>query len=271
MALLLMALGVLVVHDRRSEPTPSLPSEATGSNAPPIETHDVTYRVTRDSNGRTVRLGLTVFEASGPVRHHGAIVLLHGDGFRSGSRAEVRRDAQVAASRGWVAVTVDYRLRQFDRGDLEQTIFAARDALADAFAATDWVRDHAKRLDIAPDRVVAFGISAGGFLSFGLAWLDDPRPTRAGRAVAGAVSASGRFDPLFFDEVRAGDAPMLSFSSAEDPADDVDIQRETCQLARSRSVTCQLRVQDGTEHGLSFVDRFDEVEPFFEQVLGDTP
>ncbi len=97
----------------------------------------------------------------GPVP---CIVCVHGGGWRLGSRQDLSRPnkdfgnkslIEAIAARGYVAVSVSYRLSQEDR-------FPA--AVEDVKCAVRWLRANAKKLGIDPDRIGAVGFSAGGHL-----------------------------------------------------------------------------------------------------------
>ncbi|MFC3860158.1 alpha/beta hydrolase fold domain-containing protein [Deinococcus antarcticus] len=83
-----------------------------------------------------------------------ALVHLHGGAWMMYSRWAV--DNIALARAGFVTVSVDYRLAP-------AATFPAQ--LHDAKTAVRWLRAHAADLDINPDRIGAWGISAGGHLA----------------------------------------------------------------------------------------------------------
>src|SRR3954447_25998633 len=82
-----------------------------------------------------------------------AIVCIHGGGFRAGERAGWNDRCKKLAERGYVAVTVTYRLAP-------QYQFPA--AVQDVKAAVRWLRANAGKYHIDPDRIGTVGDSAGG-------------------------------------------------------------------------------------------------------------
>lgn len=104
-----------------------------------------------------------------------AIVFIHGGGWSGGDRRAYRGQIREAATRGYVAATISYRLMQFDHAQRETTtaapIFPAQ--IHDAKAAIRWVRAHADRYRVDPDRIGVTGASAGGHLAL-LVGLIDP-------------------------------------------------------------------------------------------------
>jgi acetyl esterase/lipase len=85
-----------------------------------------------------------------------AVVCIHGGGFRAGKRESYDALTIKLAERGYVAVTVSYRLAP-------KYPFPA--AIHDTKAAVRWLRAHAKKYHIDPDRIGTTGGSAGGHLA----------------------------------------------------------------------------------------------------------
>jgi acetyl esterase/lipase len=85
-----------------------------------------------------------------------AVVCIHGGGFRAGTRDTYDGLIQKLAKNGYVAVTVTYRLAP-------KYQFPA--AVYDVKAAVRWLRANAAKYHIDPDRIGAFGGSAGGHLA----------------------------------------------------------------------------------------------------------
>jgi acetyl esterase/lipase len=85
--------------------------------------------------------------------------MIHGGGWRSGSRTNQARQCAFLAERGLVAVTADYRLATGIPG----TTWPAQ--LNDVQLAMRWVRAHAAEYHIDPARICAEGESAGGHLA----------------------------------------------------------------------------------------------------------
>lgn len=85
-----------------------------------------------------------------------AVVCIHGGGFRAGTRDGYDRLCVRLAERGYVAVTISYRLAPKHR-------FPA--AVHDTKAAVRWLRAHAAEYRIDPERIGVTGGSAGGHLA----------------------------------------------------------------------------------------------------------
>ena len=85
-----------------------------------------------------------------------AVLLIHGGGFRAGSREGYNSQIIRLAEHGYVAATVSYRLAP-------KYQFPA--AIHDTKAAVRWLRANAKTHHIDPDRIGVTGGSAGGHLA----------------------------------------------------------------------------------------------------------
>lgn len=222
-----------------------------------VTTETLTYGTT--SAGEDLHLDLTRPEGTGRGDRLPLMVLVHGGGFNSGSRTEYRAEARALAERGWAVAAVDYELSfPGAQGNDEQRLAALDTALTDVEDAIRWLDGRSAELGIDPDRVVAFGESAGGTTATGLAYIGEGPPL-----VRAAVSASGRTDPALYPEFGPGDRPMLFVTWDEDPADDLPIQRANCRAARAASITCENEVLHGDHHGLDLRAHLELVEGFF--------
>ncbi|MBE6286846.1 MAG: alpha/beta hydrolase [Mediterranea massiliensis] len=95
-----------------------------------------------------------------------AIVIVHGGGWRAGSKHHpVYRDLLVDyALQGYVTVSVGYRFDQ-------EAAFPA--CIEDVKCAVRWLKAHAKELRVDPNRIGTYGHSAGGHLSLMLGVSSD--------------------------------------------------------------------------------------------------
>lgn len=92
--------------------------------------------------------------ASGSLRS--AVLLVHGGAWAAGSRGDNASWVRWLTDRGHVVVDLDYRLAPPPRW---------RDAPEDVSCALGWVRQHAARLGVDPERIALLGMSAGGHLA----------------------------------------------------------------------------------------------------------
>lgn len=90
-----------------------------------------------------------------------AIVYFFGGGWKLGTPIQFYRECAYYASKGMVAVSVDYRIEYLHHS----TPF---DSFADAKDAIRWIRKHATAYQIDPERIAVAGGSAGGHLAAAL-------------------------------------------------------------------------------------------------------
>ena len=119
----------------------------------------------REGDSKSWKLDLAMPENFGTTPRP-AIVIVHGGGWRAGSKKDlVYRDLLLDyAFQGYLTVSVEYRFDQ-------ETAFPA--CIEDVKCAVRWLRAHAKEYNIDPDRIGAFGHSAGAYLVLMLAMSSD--------------------------------------------------------------------------------------------------
>lgn len=93
------------------------------------------------------------------------IVFFFGGGWRAGTRHQFDRQCVYLASRGMVAATADYRVKNYHGTRLEECVEDGLDAMR-------WFRDSAETLGVDPERIAAGGGSAGGYLGAAVALLN---------------------------------------------------------------------------------------------------
>lgn len=119
-----------------------------------------------------------------------AVVFIHGGGWRAGHKEDFQRQASYLATKGYVCVSIDYRLSQ-------EAHYPA--ALYDAKAAVRWVRANAEKYHINPNKIAAAGGSAGGQLVAMLGTTSDFKNLEGDGGnpnVSSAVQAVVAFNPL---------------------------------------------------------------------------
>lgn len=140
-----------------------------GVGAGPIEMQP--YRVMEglvwsSPDGFDLKGDLYLPKGTGPFP---AVVYLHGGGWSSGDRKQLRRPAADLAAAGIAGFAVDYRLAPR---------FPYPAALQDAEAAVKWLRNNALQYHVDSRRIAVAGSSAGGHLAILLA-LASKQPVAA--------------------------------------------------------------------------------------------
>ena len=130
-------------------------------------TSAVKFADVKDYKGQELALLLDIYQPEGDTSTDRPVIIwIHGGGFRSGSMRTqnyIVKYAEAFARRGYVCISIDYRLRDgSDMPDRESEYPALQDAARDANTAIDWVRENAGRYGIDPDLLFIAGGSAGG-------------------------------------------------------------------------------------------------------------
>ncbi len=150
------------------------------------------------------------------------LVWIHGGGFVSGTRTDgqIPRLARSLALRGYVSVSISYRLRTPAAFNADQ-LGGIRDAVHDARAAVRWVRANAIARRFDPARIAFVGSSAGAITALFGAYEDVWGEGASGSPgfsseVKAVVDFWGSL-PVGADTVmQAGEPPLLIFHGTED-------------------------------------------------------
>ena len=207
---------------------------------------------------------------------------MHGGGWRNGNkrRGAFLNLALEYASKGYVTITINYRLG----GPI-------LDCVQDAKCAVRWLRAHAGDYNIDPDRIGAYGNSAGAHLvtMLGIShtskelegdgpWRDYSSRVQAVAASATPTSMGERWDDPGMDLIKpmsyitADAPPFLLFHEESDrtvPVSNSDDFVRAMKAAGAKDIN-YMRYTDGSGHGV-FGANQDETWPamqaFFDRVL----
>lgn len=119
-------------------------------DAKPKLANDIVYTKAGDQE---MRLDIASPAGQGPFP---CVVCIHGGGWRFGSRKDLATLINQLAGKGYVAVSISYRLS-------DKAPFPAQ--IEDCKAAIRWLRANAKQYDIDPERIGCLGMSAGAHLA----------------------------------------------------------------------------------------------------------
>lgn len=202
-------------------------------------------------------LVMHVFTPANTSGRRPAVLLFHGGAFVWGGPETTDGSAREYARLGLVAFSVQYRL-------VNRTTITPIEQLEDAFDAIRWVRARAAEFGVDPGRVVAHGVSAGGYLATMAAGSGDAavRPN----AVVLWSPGVGWGDPYFFGlfgarpggselvpmkHLRAPMPPTILISGALDSVTyDRDAQ-SYCAGVRNAKGRCDLHTYPNLGHLLS--------------------
>lgn len=206
-------------------------------------------RIERIASEDGVLFEAHVFDAGPRAAPRGAVVLLHGGGWVAGDATWVYPRARRFAEVGMVTVAVDYRLGN------------PRLATADARSVIRWLRANAEALNIDPNRIAAYGVSAGGQLSVSAAQGEDVRARPNAIVLVSPaldLESDGWFARLAGEEVarelsplsnvRAGLAPTLLLQGDVDTETPLNGARRFCEAMRANGDRCVLKIYFGYGH-----------------------
>src|SRR3954469_10716803 len=120
----------------------------------PMVVVDLRGPVGPEGGGRDLRCD--VFRPPGDVANAPAVLLVHGGGWRSGDRSQLRGYGILLGREGYVCVASEYRL-------VQESPWPAQ--IEDVKTAIRWMRENAKQLGIDPSKIAVEGNSAGAHLA----------------------------------------------------------------------------------------------------------
>lgn len=178
---------------------------------------NVNFGETMTSKGLQQSLLLDIYTPENDsVKNRPVIVWIHGGGFRYGNdktQSYIVRMARRFARKGYVCVSIDYRVREKPMEDVSGTI---SDAVEDATKALDWVRKNNKSLGIDVSKIIIGGGSAGGILGSNLCF-NDRSAKKDNEGIIGFVNLWGtpgkKWSTL---EIDRNDPPTIMVHGTED-------------------------------------------------------
>jgi acetyl esterase/lipase len=189
------------------------------------KTADVQYGTAPDLQGNPVALKFDFYQPTGDtVNRRPVVIWVHGGGFSAGDKSGGADWATAFARRGYVAISLGYRLLATGpcggSGPVPDYCYTAAEAAQhDAQAAVRFVRKNATFLGVDPNRIAMAGESAGAVTSLLVGWRPDDPGTSGNPGppsdIRAAVSVAGGL-PID-DYISAGDAPALFFHGSADP------------------------------------------------------
>jgi acetyl esterase/lipase len=216
-------------------------------------TSDVIYREALDYLGKPVQLHLDIYQPKNDTAtRRPVIVWMHGGYFIFGDKRNMADYAREFARRGYVGVSLQYRLRSgLSIGDAAGIVAAAYDAYEDATAAVTWLRSHAEQYRIDPEAIAAGGYSAGAVTALSLAYLPGQRGP-ATSTIEAAVSIAG----LTLGRPDPGEPPSIVFHGTDDTIVPFSAGEASCLAAQAAGIYCEVVRYPGAGHEI--VSRFED-------------
>jgi predicted esterase len=186
------------------------------------------------------------------ARARPAIVWVHGGSFTRGNRNMLSEVAKQFAQLGYLTASIDYRLLRVPEPHARAGP-AADMAQSDAQAAIRFLRLHAAKFGVDPQRIAIGGHSAGSVTAFHVGYRhellgdngDNPGPPHTVSAVVGLEGYM-----IAPDDMQAGDPPFVLFRSgrARPGREDAPAVSPLFPRAEELGITAQTHLMKGATH-----------------------
>ena len=231
----------------------------------------------------TISLKLHIYQ---PVnfdvnRAYPVMVFFHGGGWNKGNYKAFQRQSRYLASRGMIAISADYRLKNIHG----TTPF---DAVRDAKSAIRYVRKHAKELHINPDMIASGGGSAGGHLAAACGNIIGLEEVNEDLSISSKPNALVLFNPVYdnskngfayrrmkgrhleispLHNISVGAPPTIVFFGTKDKTTPIASSKEYEKRMKEVGSRIDLFLYEGQEHsffnkGEYFVKTVEEMDLF---------
>jgi acetyl esterase len=196
-----------------------------------------------------------------PAEPRAAVVVFHGGGWSIGEATWAFPLARHFAELGMVGVAAEYRLS-------DQKSVTPLEAMADARAVIRWVRANADSLGIDPDRIGAYGWSAGAHIAACAAVFAETDSASQFSCIPDALILKspavslgrdgwfhrlllGRADPLSVspdEHIRSGLPPALILQGDVDTVTPLEGVEKFCRRMKEAGNRCEMKVYKGYGH-----------------------
>jgi acetyl esterase len=192
-------------------------------------------------------------------------VVFHGGSWRTGTPDMHYPDCEYWRSRGMVAASVEYRLKDRDQIDVPL------ECVKDAKSAIRFLRANAEKLRIDPECIVAAGGSAGGQMAAATAMIPGANSDCDDLSISCVPNAVILYNPYWQtgclpdlsppNFVRAGLPPFITFIGDVDPAIPVESLKDFHDALKAAGNDSGLYIGKGGKHG--FCNGRNKRNPFF--------
>ena len=235
-------------------------------------TQDISYRE-GDSNAWKLDMAMPsdIGDALRP-----ALVIVHGGGWSGGSKSvDVYQKMMLDyAHKGYVTINVEYRLTR-------EAPFPA--CIEDVKCAVRWLRAHAQEYRVDPNRIGAYGHSAGAHLALMLAMAPESAglegdggwneySSRVNVAAAGSPPTElGRDTPMSKKEwwpigyISADHPPLFLIQGGDDRIVRPELTEDFLQKMKTVGANIEYLRIDGVGHGVAYAERLEVTDPAIEK------
>ena len=235
---------------------------ARAGSSSPRSLSEADVHIYKTVDGTKLRLFVVAPSDLGEGNRRPGIVFYHGGGWRGGNPSQFAPHSTYLASRGMVAVNVEYRLKG-KHGVFPHT------CVEDAKSAMRWVRGHADELNIDPDKIAAGGGSAGGHLAACLATINGYNAESDDTSISTRPDALVLFNPAIrmrkkweerlglkvprrsispYHHVDGDVPPTIIFHGTKDTTVPIEDVRGFCRKMDEHGSYCRLVEFEGMQH-----------------------
>jgi acetyl esterase len=212
-----------------------------------------TFWTYKTIDGKALKMSVFLPEGYGEGKSFPTFVVFHGGSWRTGEPSWHYPDCAYWRSRGMVAVSVEYRLKDIDK------IKVPLECVKDARSAVRYLRKNAEILKVNPDKLVVAGGSAGGQLAAALATIVDPSVNHEDDdlKVSCVPNAVILYNPYFkcqpslspSKHIKKDLPPMVTFLGSEDHAITIESLLEFHSNLKKHGNASEFYVGNGGKHG----------------------
>jgi len=203
---------------------------------------------------------------------YSCIVFFHGGGWNSGDYKQFERQSIYFASRGMVAFSVEYRIRnKHGTSPIE--------AMEDAKSAIRFIRSNAKLFSVNPNLIAAAGGSAGGHLAAVAGNIDLFENPNEDLSVSSKPNLLILYNPVLhfgrkwqwiknpsdaspYENLKKDAPPTIILTGTEDKIVPVELVKNYKKRMESIGSRCDLILYEGAEHAF-----FNKGDDFVDTVL----
>jgi acetyl esterase/lipase len=235
---------------------------------------DIPFGEVVNFKGEKETLLLDVYKpVEGVLKNRPAILWMHGGGFRYGNDKTQRYIVEMAtrfAKRGYVCISINYRVRENPREDKSGTM---KDALDDAMNGLNWIRINSEKLGIDKTKIVVGGGSAGGILGTNFCYREGNQSEQWDkRGIVAFINLWGSPDDSWGKfTVDKNDPPMIIIHGTEDASVPfVNSEKLVKQLNKAGLKNKLIAIERAGHTPVNHIDEFEvEIANFLSEIISE--
>ncbi|MEO9891947.1 alpha/beta hydrolase [Aurantibacter sp.] len=220
---------------------------------------DLIYGEAVNFQGEKQSLALDIYTPKNDhIKNRPVIVWLHGGGFRYGndkSQSYIVEMASRFAKKGYVCLSLDYRVRKSPKTDMAGTL---SDAIEDANKGLNWLRANGDSLNVDISKIIIGGGSAGGILGSPLVFNNTNKEENT-RGIIGFINLWGTPDEKWSKlDVDKNDPPTIIVHGSEDQSVSYDNSVLLIDSLKANNIKNELVTYKGAGHTpVKYMDEFE--------------